>query len=284
MKQTVQLFLLFLFFTSSLGAKSVAIVISRKIPEYESALAGIKEKLGKTNQYVYFLDATPNSRRTMERLKKYPFDCYVTVGGLATREILAITDKKLIVCCYTLYEPTKDSLPIHMAPYLPPGKALAKRLKDLCPERNHRVGTIWCHETLSEIVERYEEEFKKEQCSLKVSRVKSPHDVPKALRTMADEIDAFLLLPEPAIMQKDALRHLLLTFLQKGKPVIAFSPGLVRAGALYSLSYPPREIGQYTGLLAHKLLFDIPEKIDDPPLEFSSNERVARYLGIEIKD
>ena len=279
MQKSVQLCLFFFFFTATLSAKTIAVVVSRKLPIYEQALQGIKEKLGDKQHTVFFLD----TRRTRERLRVYPFDCYIPIGGGATREVISIAKNKIVVCCLTLYEPKESACELHVAPYLPPGGALAKKLKELQPSGKHRIGTIWCHDSLRNIIHNYEKDFKIEQCPFVVTKVDSPREVPQALKKLASQIDAFLLLPEPSLMQKEALRHLLLTLLQKGKAILAFSPSLVRAGALFSLSYPPKKIGQYAGQLAVKLLYKNTNDVEKPKLEFSKNERVARFLGIESK-
>ena len=283
MQKSVYLCLFFVLFTATLSAKTIAVVVSRKLPIYEQALQGIKEKLANRQHTVFFLDASANVRRTRERLRAYPFDCYIPIGGAATREVITLAKNKIVVCCLTLYEPKESSAKFHVVPYLPPGAELAKKLKKLQPSVLHRIGTIWCHDSLRDIIHNYKEDFKLEQCPFVVTKVDSPREVPRALKKLAKRIDAFLLLPEPSLMQKEALRHVLLTLLQKGKVIIAFSPSLVRAGALFSLSYPPKKIGRYAGQLAIKLLFEETEDVEMPKLEFSKNERVARFLGIKSK-
>ncbi len=114
-----------------------------------------------------------------------------------------------------------------------------------------------------------------------------PGGVPGALQGMIGRIRVFWLLPDLSVVTAETVRHILLTCLSRGVPVIAFSDKYLEMGALMSISFDPKDMGAQAGGMAAAVLGgDVP-----PPAErhryartpvVRVNPKIARKLGVDI--
>ena len=272
--------LLVSLFSAILPAQEIAIVSSCILPPYQKAIEGLQEELEALEYSVHSLGSEKENRRLRQHLRTTNISCFITVGGAATKFVLSIRQAQLVISCLTIYEPKEDEKKTIVVPYLPPSQAVTKSYRQFYPKKKERIGTLWCNKALASIVKSYERTFAKGSCSLKACRVNSPREIPRGLKDLTGEIDAFFLLPDPVLLHKETLRHLLLTLLQKSIPVIAFSPSLVKAGALFSLSYCPKGIGKKAGIIARRELLGEDTPLPKVELIFKCNSRVAKFLGV----
>jgi ABC-type uncharacterized transport system substrate-binding protein len=68
-------------------------------------------------------------------------------------------------------------------------------------------------------------------------------DLYAALTELAEDSQAFLLLPDPVVVQRGALQNFFLHTYQLKKPVLAYSAPLVKSGALLGLYATPAQLG-----------------------------------------
>lgn len=108
---------------------------------------------------------------------------------------------------------------------------------------------------------------------------------PALQRVMADS-DVFLAVPDARVVNADTAQNLLLTSFRLRAPVVAWSAGYVRAGALAAVFTTPAQAGTQAGELARSLLRGAPVPPPQYPKSFtvSINRQLARSLGLEIDD
>lgn len=106
------------------------------------------------------------------------------------------------------------------------------------------------------------------------------------VRQLIKKNEALLMLPDQSIYNRDTLKGILLTTYRNRTPVISYSPGHVKSGALAAIYSSPADIGRqlanlinqhYRGKLNTNNRAVYPEYYS-----IASNQRVARSLGLEL--
>ena len=121
--------------------------------------------------------------------------------------------------------------------------------------------------------------------SLSLASVAQNSDVYAALRIVMPRSDLLLLLPDPVATSVDSVHGLLLTSYRAQVPVIGFSEGLAKAGALLSLYSTAAQQGRQGGEIARRVLAGesgLPAPAHPKYFTVRINGSVARSLGLEL--
>ncbi len=119
-----------------------------------------------------------------------------------------------------------------------------------------------------------------------IGRVPESGSYLPALRRILETSEMLLAIPDPAVYNRRNLQGILLTSYRHEVPMLGFSPGYVRAGALAAVYSMPEQIAQQAAQWIRSLL-DTP----DPSLPAASypthysvaiNHQVARSLGLRV--
>ena len=114
--------------------------------------------------------------------------------------------------------------------------------------------------------------------------VTNSEEVGKAIRRVLAGSDVFLLLPDSLVLSGGNLRTLLLASYRMRIPVIGFSAGLVKAGAVGAVYSSPSQIGSQGGAMARQWLASgrLPEAQYTSEFSVDFNRYVARSLGLVL--
>lgn len=149
-----------------------------------------------------------------------------------------------------------------------------------------RLGLVISAENI-ETARQFQQEAERRRLNLKLERVASPEELAPALRNVLPESDILLLVPDSIAFHAGNARNVLLTTYRHRVPVVGFSEGLSRAGAVAVVYSSPAQIGRQGARMATRWR---PESGDLPPSqhadEFSVafNFHVARSLGVALPD
>lgn len=149
-----------------------------------------------------------------------------------------------------------------------------------------RVGLVISDEN-AEVASQIQREAERRRLSLKLERLSSPEALAPALRAALPESDVLLLVPDSIAFHADNARNVLLTTYRYRVPVIGFSPGLSKAGAVAAVYSSPAQIGRQGARMAMRWS---PENGELPPpqsadeFSISFNPYVARSLGVVLPD
>ncbi len=149
-----------------------------------------------------------------------------------------------------------------------------------------RVGLVLSPEN-GEAVKTFQQELERRRLNLKLAWVKGSEDVAPALREVLPEVDVLLLVPDAVAFHSGNARNVLLTTYRYRVPVVGFSQGLAKAGAVSAVYSSPAQIGRQGGRMAMRWR---PESGELPPpqhadeFSISFNPYVARSLGIVLPD
>lgn len=104
------------------------------------------------------------------------------------------------------------------------------------------------------------------------------------LRSVLDEADILLAVPDPQVYSGNTIANILLTTYRARIPVMAFSPAYVKAGAMVAIYATPQQMGLQAAGLARLALQGSPLPAAQYPNEFeiSVNDHVARSLGLNL--
>lgn len=149
-----------------------------------------------------------------------------------------------------------------------------------------RVGIVISEENQGTI-KLLAQEAAKRQLALNQEIVESGEEVAPALRRLLPDSDVLLLVPDALAINSANAQNVLLTTYRYRVPVVGFSQGLSKAGAVASVYSSPAQIGRHGVQMATRWLSDegdLPPP--QPAAEFSVafNTRVARSLGLSMAD
>jgi hypothetical protein len=106
------------------------------------------------------------------------------------------------------------------------------------------------------------------------------------LRRVLEQSEVLLAVPDQAVFNRQNLQGILLTSYRREVPMIGFSPGYVRAGALAAVYSTPEQIAHQAAQWIAALLADRSRRLPAPthPAEYSVavNHQVARSLGLRL--
>ena len=111
-------------------------------------------------------------------------------------------------------------------------------------------------------------------------------DLYAALTELAEDSQAFLLLPDPVVVQRGALQNFFLHTYRLKKPVLAYSAPLVKSGALLGLYATPAQMGEEAAVWIRESWSGGAFHLGSPrsPKRFTIgvNHTVARSLEIDL--
>lgn len=106
-----------------------------------------------------------------------------------------------------------------------------------------------------------------------------------ALQTLLQNSDVLLALPDDTVYNSSTIRNILLATYRSGIPMIGFSPGYVKAGALGAVFSTPAQIVEQavSAIQQYGEIRTLPAPHYPQMFEVATNEQVARSLGLNIK-
>lgn len=120
----------------------------------------------------------------------------------------------------------------------------------------------------------------------KTDTEESEHDgtLLPALNALLPRVNLLLATPDPGIYKRDNIKAILVTTYRHRRPVIAFSPAFVNAGALAALYSSPAQIARQTAELLFSHGSNLPAPREPSQFAIAINRNVAQTLDIELPD
>lgn len=276
-------------FAPCLHAAEVALLKSADSPAWRPAIDALKRAAVGHNVSEFDLRGDKAEAERVVAALRGKSAAIVAMGPLAAQAAKdGAPDVPLVVCMVS--DPGRIGLSV--APNVT-GVALHPPIKNqlaafrLVNPRGARIGVLYSAENVGKQVQEAQKAAAVVRLSIVEKAIASDKDVPQALRALlsGDGVDALWLPPDPLLLGDDARRYILQETLKAGKPVYAFSAGLVQEGALVSNGADLTSTGEQAAELLVRLLG--PEKgakIDFaiPRAELAVNKKIADRLKIEI--
>ncbi len=150
---------------------------------------------------------------------------------------------------------------------------------------SNRVGVVISPENAG-LARTLQLEASRRQWTLNLENVDAADEVAAALRRVLADSDVLLLVPDALVINAANAQNVLLTTYRYRVPVVGFSQGLTKAGAVASLYSSPAQIGRQGAQMAARWLETGELAPPQPAAEFSLsiNRHVARSLGVAPPD
>ena len=152
--------------------------------------------------------------------------------------------------------------------------------------RASRIGLVVSAEN-AEAVKGFQQEAARRHLSLNLEWVARPEQVAPALRGVLPEADVLLLLPDSVAFHAGNAQNVLLTTYRYRVPVVGFSRGLAKAGAVAVVYSSPAQIGRQGARMASRWKpesGDLPAAQHADDFSIAFNSHVARSLGVILPD
>ena len=153
-------------------------------------------------------------------------------------------------------------------------------VKELLPGAK-RLGVIYAA-TSEGLVADYERAARGMGVTLVRQEVKDRSQVANALRELIGKIDALLLLPDAATLGVDIFKFLLTTSMDSKVPLIGFSQGQAKAGALITIEVDYEEMGREAAAAAKRVLAGAAAAPQTPTGSLYINGKSAQVLSVPI--
>jgi ABC-type uncharacterized transport system substrate-binding protein len=265
----------------------IDVVLSGGGDTYQEALTGLKNGLsGKHELRVIAADEAASGKLGNAAL-------IVAVGVSAASAVAALAHETPVLTMLVprqSYEalrwtPASTGVRQKSALYLdqPVGRHFGL-IRVLTPDRS-RVGVLLGAAAGTPLQE-LETAAKSAGLQLHARRLQDHGSLIAALRGVLHHSDVLLALPDPDIVNPANIRHVLLTSYQYRDPVISYSAGYVKAGAMAAVFSTPDQIGRQAGGMVESFLRTGRLPPPQYPSEFTVqiNPHVARSLGIDVPD
>lgn len=285
------LILLFLCLPVPLLAEDIAILKSADIGAYTEAIEGFKANLRPTARIILEYDLQGDltqGRQLAQRIRASNAKLVLAVGlkaALAAK--LEILDTPVIFSL--VLSPDTYGLPsgnmVGLSLDIPFSQQI-KPVRTLLPNLS-KIGVLFDPQKTGHLVKRLQAEARDAGITLLTQEVQSEQDISKALNILLPSIDVLWLLPDSTVLTEHSLEFLMSRTLEQRIPVVGFSAGLVKSGALMATHLKYFDIGRQAATLANHLLDNsrsarLGTTISPDTVHRSLNRRIADFLDVPL--
>ena len=271
----------------------IAIVESRSLPAYETALQQIKNQYAQAAFYVYDLAGQKElGDKALDEIKKRNVTLILTFGTLATRIAEERENKVPIIFTFVL-NPAASGL---IAGPAYSGRNLTGVALDIPVEEQFSffrmavpqiktIGVLYNPQESGAIINEARSAAQKMGLGLKAVPVGAPEEVPQKLSLLGD-IDGLWMVADSVVFTPSNTEYILLYTLKGGLPFMGVSEQFVKAGALCGLSLDYDAVTQQTMRQIAEILRGVNPA--DLPIEFPNkitltlNLKSAEIIGVKF--
>ena len=152
--------------------------------------------------------------------------------------------------------------------------------------RVRRVGVLWADES-QPLLAPLEQAARARGLHIVAEQVGVGEPVFGPLKRVLDDADVLLALPDPNLYNSNSIQNIMLASYRARVPMMAYSAGFSRAGALLALYSSPGQIGRQAARMARAVLQErgaLPSPQGPQEFTLSVNVHVARSLGLSLDE
>jgi hypothetical protein len=261
----------------------IELLLSEDDGPYRALAAALRSELSRLSDQPHRLGQslveTPNRRGITDA------NLTVSIGSRATRLIDELVPQGPVL--HLLIPSGSHPLPsaVHSAIYIDQPWQRQLDLIRLALPGVDRIGVL-LGSTAREQRLAIEQAVKARQWQTQIGLVPESGSYLGPLRRLLEQSEVLLAVPDQQVYNRQNLQGILLTSYRREVPMIGFSPGYVRAGALAAVYSTPEQIALQAAQWIAALLAEHTGVLPPPshPLYFSVavNHQVARSLGLRV--
>ncbi len=280
------------FLAQNMWSADILALSTRGSDETREILAGLREVCaGKVEIAAYDMKGDPDiGKRILRNLKRNHSTnnpCFIfTMGAPATR--LAREEVPEIPLLYSMVlNPDKKGFTganVGGIDSEVPIKVQLQQLQQLVPSAQN-IGVIFDPRNSEHKVAEASSAAAELGLTLVTREVSSHKKVPRAMRSLVNHIDALLLVTDSTVINNDSFQFVIVTTLENRIPTIAYTPYLVKAGFLCSVTPEYASVGRQAGkIFCNNKIDSRPGGATHPPAHFrlSINLKTALRIGVDV--
>ncbi|MEZ5360073.1 MAG: ABC transporter substrate-binding protein [Candidatus Zixiibacteriota bacterium] len=281
--------------------KKVGIIVIDEERSTERTLKGIDKALNEAKLEVIYekilLSGDPaTDENLMARLSVFDPELIITIGSFATMKAAEHFTKTPIIFA-TVMNPVASGFVNSLQN---PGGHITGAALDIPPDIQFKyfqrvvgkiknIGVMYSSET-ENTIEPAKIAAKQLGLTLHAVKIESQKDIPQAIDSLCQTVDAFWSIADHNIYTPQSTRHIILQTLRYQIPMMGFSRALLEAGGLFTLDFDFKDIGRQAGEIAARVLYgqspgDIPVATPGAGvIYFKYNEKTANKIQLEIPE
>lgn len=270
-------------------AEKIIILKSLDVLPYNAAIKGFIDK-SRVDAPVYDMEGNLDKGRSLakEIIGEKP-DLIVAVGTKAS-VILSETTSDIPIVSLMVSRPEKylGNRPNVTSVAINPRPEDQFRILSRLYPRARRIGVIYNPENSGPEVQRGLEAVDELGYTIIEEKIDTEIGFPELLRKLRKKSDVLWLVMDETVITEHSIRHIIESSIKQSYPVIGFSKGIVKKGALFSSITNYATIGREGAKIALRI-FDGAKPADIPFLytkssEYVLNLRTAKLLNLSIPE
>lgn len=237
------------------SANDVFILKSDDPTAYDEVIIGIQESLGNIPLQIFSLkDNAALEPAAIQAIQSQKPSIVVGIGGRAAELVNHHFPSVPLVYCMVF-----DSTPFASSPQAVgitlnvSAQDQFSTLKNILPQVR-RLGVIFDPTRSMPLITEGRKAAAALNLILVEKPIKSSFEIANAIKDLIWTVDALWMIPDRTAISKESFRYLLEASLNRKVPIMAFSEGFVKGGALLALSPDYTGIGHQTANLVKKIL------------------------------
>lgn len=209
-------------------------------------------------------------------------DLILAVGQHAFNAVKQLKNQAIIVTMVLHPEIDSTRNPnVSGVAMIPSPNIMITKLLNTLPEIRS-IGTVYDPAHSQSLVDQGKAAAQNLGVQLVARPVHSSRAIPKALRELGKNCDAFWMLPDITVITPDTIESILLFSLDNGIPILTFSEKYLNIGAFMSVGFTPYDIGLQAGEMAKKIRKQ--DKVVKPGISPPKNAitRINRKVGDKL--
>jgi putative ABC transport system substrate-binding protein len=283
---------LFVFPDCSLSSENnnIAVVISKKIRPYLNVLDGIVDGVAEDSNKieVFFLsNSDKNNKKIQNKLLNGQYDLCVAVGPDAAEFVWALNEKfehsKIYTAVLNPDNIIKNSLGACGISLRIPVETQVQEIARSFPDIK-RIGLMfdadhneWFYEKASNAAKIYGMEIIPLYVDSKIQ-------IPKKIKDNWKRVDCIWMIPDKTVISEKIIQYVIKQGIYNDKGVIGYNPFFIRSGAFFAFEFDYKELGIQTGKKIESYLKDGTCSIESPLFNKIINYRIARKIGIQVRE
>lgn len=229
----------------SLASDQIVILLSADIPSYLEAQEGIKLKLGSRKQLTYNLRNNLDTYQTvMNEVELVAPKAVIAIGPLAVEALrLHPVEAPVVFCMVVNHAKALKNLPTSygIAFQLSPEESFDK-VHQILP--HSKIAVLYNPEVTEAWLRNLMEQFEGSGMKLIPISISGPGEISGALMKQRKEFTAIWILPDGSFVNDVSLDYFIRYSMKEKVPLIGFSEGLARSGALVSVGGNYKKMGE----------------------------------------
>jgi ABC-type uncharacterized transport system substrate-binding protein len=266
----------------------IAVVASSSAEAYREAVEGLKSGLAETEAHLWVIDLGDTAQRHSwgRTLQEAAPALVVAVGSDAIEALRSQQALAPVVVTMVLGKSVQapggrvaGAVTLDMPP------ALVLRLVSQVFPQSRRLGLLWNPQRSAQSLPELIAEAGRAGFALQTVEVPDPSRLLAALDALEGKADLVWCLPDETLYTPTTVKPLVMASLRKHLPLIGFSAGFARAGAVIGIYPDFREVGAQTAEMVKRYLGGESRLNVEAPrrLKAMVNLKIVRLLGVRAR-